>query len=158
MKQSNRVFYFNFHGIYPGSRNQLTALGSVYVGRWKAYLASLCETMHDFANQSVGVTQAKRSHLNLSGLQERADNRRTDIDTIQHKGLIMDDLNTEFIAITHVIFKIFLAVVPETIVVTDDKLLDIQSVMQHLPHEIKGRQACRCFIKRQYGSIVYPRF
>ena len=70
----------------------------------------------------------------------------------------MDDLNTEFVAITHVIFKIFLTVVTETIVVTDDKLLDIQSVMQHLSHEIKGRQVCRCLIKRQYGCIVYPRF
>ena len=61
-------------------------------------------------------------------------------------------------AITHIILKSFCAVMPETIVISDNKLLDIQTISQHFFHEIIGRKLCHRRIEWQNHRIVYARF
>ena len=93
------------------------------------------ERLHHFALQEIRIAQIVLSYSHIPLRQSLTNGGRTDVlATIQF--LRLHHFNAQFLAIAHIILEPLIAVMSETMVITNDQHLHLQLLFQHLSHEV----------------------
>ena len=115
------------------------------------------ESIHHLSDEGIRETEAPGSHLHFSLFQERADDRRRDVDAVYLEGFVPDYLDAHLPAVAYVIFESLLAVVTEAMVVADEEFPYVEMVVEHLLHKLSCRHGSHRLVEMQHHSIIHFR-